>query len=525
MLRFVDFAEKECAMNALKRFFLNASILTLTALLMRTVSVSFNVFLSDRVGEEGMGLYSLVMSVYSFAVTLACSGVGFASTRLTAEAMGRGSDRAVRDALWRCVWYSLSFGLAASVLLYVSAPFLGTHFLGDVRTVPSLRLLAPALPLLSLSSVFGGYFNAVRRSARSAASSLSEQLVCVLSTVLLLTLFDDGGGLEASCLRVAAGVLIGEAVSFVLSFLLLLHDLRKHNTGRGGKDKNTGRRLFSIALPLAFGSYVRMGLVSLEHTLIPKMLKKHGMSGEEALAGYGLVHGMVLPVVLFPSAFLSSFTSLLIPELAERRMRGETESINRIAAKALRTSLFFSVGASALVYCFAYELSILLYSSPDAFPYIRALALLIPIMYTDTTTDCLLKGLDQQMSSMGINIFDALLSVAAVCILPPALGLEGYVIAIFAGEIVNFALSLSRLLQACTPALGLRDFFAPIPAASLALCGVTILFDRLGLTAFSSLPNVVLRMSLAALLYLLLILAPKYNFWANKTALKTDKAK
>jgi len=511
-------------MNAFKRFFLNASLLTVTSLIMRTLSVSFNVFLSDRVGEAGMGLYSLVMSVYTFGITLACSGVSFASTRLTAEAMGKGNDRAVRDALWRCTLYSLFFGLTASVLLSVFAPFLGEHFLGDARTVPSLRLLAPALPLLSLSSVFGGYFNAVRRSARSAISSLSEQIACILSTVLLLTAFGSRLDMEQSCLRVAAGVLIGEAVSFVLAFLLLLADLRKHNTGKGDKETDVSRKLCRIALPLAFGSYVRMGLVTLEHTLIPKMLRKNGMSAEEALAGYGLVHGMVLPVILFPSAFLSSFSGLLIPELAERTARGN-EDIAPIAAKAIRFSLLFGIGASALLYCFAYELSDVLYDSPDAFVYIRALALLIPIMYTDTTVDSLLKGLDEQMSSMKINIFDALLSVAAVCLLPPALGIKGYVIAIFAGEIVNFSLSFSRLLTVCRPPLRLLDFFAPAAAAGVSVGAVTILFDKAGFTAFSALPNLILRMTLSALLYIFLILAPKYNYWAKKTALKTEKAK
>ena len=62
-----------------------------TTLLMRTIALSFNIYLSARLGSAGMGLFTLVSSVYSFAATFALSGVNLASTRLTAQALGRES--------------------------------------------------------------------------------------------------------------------------------------------------------------------------------------------------------------------------------------------------------------------------------------------------------------------------------------------------------------------------------------------------------------------------------------------------
>ena len=69
-------------MERAKRYFINALILSGCTLLMRTVGVAFNAFCVDRVGAEGMGLFSLVMSVYTFAVTFATSGVNLAAMPL-----------------------------------------------------------------------------------------------------------------------------------------------------------------------------------------------------------------------------------------------------------------------------------------------------------------------------------------------------------------------------------------------------------------------------------------------------------
>ena len=72
-------------MKKIQRFFLNAMIMTATSLLMNAVGVWFNLYISGKIGAEGMGVFQLIMSVYSFTVTFAASGINLASTRLVAE--------------------------------------------------------------------------------------------------------------------------------------------------------------------------------------------------------------------------------------------------------------------------------------------------------------------------------------------------------------------------------------------------------------------------------------------------------
>ena len=147
------------------------------------MGVSFNSFITSKVGADGIGLYTLIMSVYGFSVTVASSGVHLATTRLCAEARDRAHLFA---ALRRCLIWAGSCGLAVAVGLAVGADFISIKLLQDERCAASLRLLGMSMPFIALSNVLSGYFTAVRKVSRNAASQIFEQLFKIFVSVYLL---------------------------------------------------------------------------------------------------------------------------------------------------------------------------------------------------------------------------------------------------------------------------------------------------------------------------------------------------
>ena len=414
------------------------------SLLMRTVAVSFNAYVAGKIGAEGMGLYSLIASVYTFSVTFATSGVSLAVTRLVAESLGQGDGAGARGAVRRCTLYAIAFGGAATVLLFSLSEPIGRYLLGDARTVLSLRALSLSMLPIALSSVYSGYFTAVRRVSRSAAAGVFEQAVKIGVTVHALTLLLPDG-LEYACLALVGGGMIAEIASFIFIYVCYLFD-RKRISGARSEDASTcTRKLLGIALPVAASSYVRSGLVTVEHMLIPYCLALGGASRGGALASYGILHSMALPIVLYPSAAIGSFSGLLIPELAECRARGEDRRIRYISERAITFALVFSIGTAGIMIAFSKLLGENIYGSAEAGRYIGMLAALIPIMYLDTTVDSILKGLGQQVYTMGVNITDSFLCVLLVLALLPHFGADGYVAVIYISEIINFSFSVIRL--------------------------------------------------------------------------------
>ncbi|MBP3402003.1 MAG: oligosaccharide flippase family protein [Clostridia bacterium] len=441
------------------RFFRSGILLTLVGLAMRTVSMFFGAFISRTVGAEGTGLFTLVTTVYSFAVTFATSGISLTVTRLVASALGEGKPGEVGRVLRGSLLYSSLFGVLATLFLFFGADFLGTRVLSDERTVTSLKVLAFSLVPTALGSVFSGYFVGVKRVGFNAAVSVFCQFIKIALTVVLVTNMAQGG-IVSAVVGLCIGITLTEMLGFVLIFLEFLFDRHRH-FARAGKQSPEIPSVAKMALPLAFSAYVRSLLLNVEHILIPKKLREHGESTSEAYSHYGVLHGMALPMIIYPMSPLSSFAGLLVPEFAEDLAAGRVTRMQRIATKALNTTLSYATICSVFLFTFAEELGYVVYNSYDAGYYISTLAFIVPIMYLDHVADSMLKGIGEQVFSMWVNITDSLLSVILVWLLIPRLGIMGYAIVIVVMEAYNFTLSILRLRK--------RVSFSISPLPSIAL--------------------------------------------------------
>ena len=430
-----------------KKLVYNTALLTGSSLLMRCIGMAFQAWLAGRIGATGIGLFQLVMSVEMLCTTLAVSGIRFAATRIVAEEIGSGREGAVGTAVFRCCMYSLLFGCTAAAVLMSFAEPVGFLWIGDARTVMSLRILACGLPFLSLSSVLSGYFTACGRVWKSALVHLIEQLSYIGLVALFLSRTPQGD-IERNCAAVTAGITASDMLSFALMFAFFLSDRRAH-AQRSARSERLTARMLGVALPLAVSSYARSALSTLEHMLVPRGLRRSGLSADSALAGYGVIQGMAMPLISFPSCLLMAVAELIVPELTEAQMRGDGALIRRTVSKLIKRSLLFSALAAAALFSLAGALSSAVYGSDEAAVYIRLLAPLVPVMYTDMVVDGCLKGLGQQVWSMGINIFDAALGAALVWLLLPVGALDAYIGIIYADELINFAISAARLRRVC----------------------------------------------------------------------------
>lgn len=425
-----------------RRFIQNALILTVATLLMRCVGTLFMVYLSNRIGAEGIGLYQLVSSVYALAITLSTSGISLAVTRIVSEQMALGNTAAARSAFRRSILVALLLGLLAGGLLLCGAEWLGSVILGDGRTVLSLRLLSAGLPFLSTASVIRGYFLGLKKPLKSVSGDIVEMLATIGVTVPLLTLLFPKG-LEYACCALVAGSVAAEAVSCLYSAALYFSERLKPQ-GQCGKGLN--RRIFAIAAPIAFSNYFRSMLTTLENILVPPSLRRSGADTAQALSQYGMIKGMVMPVLMLPAAIMSAFASLLVPEVAGARAVRDQERIDFIVDKCFKATLLFAFLACGVFLCYSREVGEALYGSSQVGTMLLILTPLVPLMYLDQIVDSILKGLNQQVYSMKVNTADSVIRVLLIFFLVPLTGIRGYLIMFYAGTIFNASLSIGRLI-------------------------------------------------------------------------------
>ena len=495
--------------NKTKKFIKDAVMLSLVSVFMRAVGVSFNAYVNRKIGAESMGLFTLVMSVYGFAVTVAMSCVNLSAVKLTSERCAdlRGCDKeswkkSMRSVVRSVTKYSLLFGLSSGVLLFCLSPVIAEKLLSDVRTLPSLRILALILPAISLSSALSGFFTGLRKVRKNAVVAISEQFMKIVVTSTALVMICDGS-VEQSCLAVVGGSAIAEGFSLVLNFVMYVTDSYmpdKENCGVKTRFHHTSfRDAAKISFPAAVGSYARQGLTTIEHLAIPKGIRKSGLTEKRALEVYGLLQGIALPLVMFPYAIIGSFTSLLVPEISELDRLGDNAKIRETTMTVYRCCALFSLYACGIFTSFSRELGVMIYSSEEAAKYTLLLGLLVPVMYLDTAVDSVLKGLGDQVYIMTVNIADAACGVIFVLILTPVMGINGYILTVWICEIGNLAASIIKL--GLRTAVGVRSALKLHIRPTVAVITATVF----NLLLKNSLPTVI-RMMLFSAVYVVLVL-------------------
>ena len=211
-------------MKRKKQFIKNVMILTAVSLLMRAVSFSFNVYIANKIGASGMGLFALIMSVYNFGVTFAASGINLASTKVIAEEIAKGKSK--KAAVRKCVGYALFFGISAFLLIFFASPFFGNVIVGDERVVIPLKVLSASLPCVAVSFALSGYFTSTGKVWKNSAVQISEQVVKITASVILLSCLDCKNAQNA-CISLVAGGTLSEIVSFVVLYIVYRIDIRK----------------------------------------------------------------------------------------------------------------------------------------------------------------------------------------------------------------------------------------------------------------------------------------------------------
>ena len=307
-----------------------------------------------------------------------------------------------------------------------------------------------------------GYFTAANRIGTLAAVEVAEQLCSMVVTMTFLTLWAGRDPVRA-CQCVILGSCSGACLT--LGCLVIL---RLREKPRTGERISLRSRLIQTALPLAAADVLKSGINTTENLMVPKRLALHTLTGNP-LAAFGCVSGMVFPVLMFPACILYGLAELLIPELARCNAADSKKRIQYLVKRSLKVSLLYGLLFGGLMVLLAQPLCMKLYRSPEAGKYLKWYALLVPMLYCDALTDAMTKGLGQQKACVRYNILTSSMDVGFLYMLLPKFGMDGYFVSFLITHLVNFLLSLRRLLKISQVSL---PFYIPALALAAAMTAV-----------------------------------------------------
>lgn len=431
-------------------------LLTLAGVLSRVIGFFYRIFLSQKIGAEGMGIYQLTVPIYILTISLTSSAIQTAISRFVAQAAvaaipgcctpskGSGCTFSNMDSRPSFSWRNLSLHrhtrkdycnescyLCAGLILSLSLSFLCTyflyqfaepiavHFLEEPRCASLLQIIALSIPFGAVHSCINGYFYGLKKTFVPATSQLLEQIVRVAGVWLFFEISMEKYH-AISLNLVVWGLVAGEAAAmlFSMSFVRL-------KKSRGSKVQAI-EQIFFLSLPLTANRVMVNLLQSMEAVMLPGQLRLYGYSSSEALSVYGILTGMALPMVLFPSVLTNSVSVMLLPLIAEAQEKQERRYIINAVKKTCFYSLLLGFLCTAFFLIFGKWIGSVLFSNELAGTFIVILGWICPFLYLSTTLHSILNGLGKTTSTFLLNILGLGIRIAFVLFVIPFAGIKGY---------------------------------------------------------------------------------------------------
>ncbi len=417
--------------------FFSAAMFALCSVSLQIMGFLYRIGLSRLIGAQGMGVYGLVMPVYSVLQSFALSGLVLGVTRRSARYEALGQQQCVRATLrYSLISYTFLFAVAATPVLLFNRD-LSVQVLGDARTRTALLILLPYMLLTGIENLLKAHFQGVRYILPPIVSELSEQALRIAAVLTLLYLF-RGANPGVSAALILIGMVISEVSSVSLLGTWYTVRTRKKPSGRGAPKPECGgvlRGLVRTAIPVSLAGVCTNLLASATSVILPRRLALSGLAQEEALSAFGVMTGMTMPFVFMPAALIYPMVSVLVPKLSQACALGDKGDVRRKTAKGLHTTGIIAFGSLALLLSCGSSLARLLYRQETAGDYMVPLAFSAFFTFYQIITGGILNGIGRhKIASASIVLCSIIhLGFTWFACAVPGIGMAGYV----AGDLIS----------------------------------------------------------------------------------------
>lgn len=421
-------------------------ILTFTGIISRFIGFFYRIFLSNQIGAEGMGIYQLISPVYSICFALTTSAIQTSISKFIAEKMSSKKYEEAKDILMIGLSLSVSLSIFAGLFLLRFAVPISSNILGDGRCAPLIRLLAIALPLSSIHSCICGYYYGLKQTAVPAISQLVEQVIRVFSVYLICSIILESGH-KITPTVAAYGITFGEAGSmfFCITSISFRARAEKWRHASLSMPLIHLKNIIFLSLPLMLNRLFINLLQSIEAILIPSRLRMNGLSQADALSIYGILTGMSLPFILFPSALTNSVSVMLLPTVAEADATHNSRTLNRVISKTVIFSLSLGIFFTLFFLFTGKLLGNLVFHNEMAGKFILILSWICPFLYLSTTLGSILHGLGKTNITFFNNLSGLSIRILFVLVLIPQFGIIAYLWGLLVSQLSICLLNLAAV--------------------------------------------------------------------------------
>lgn len=417
-------------------------ILTAANLFSRLIGFYNRIFLAGLIGAHQMGVYQLIFPIYLLGFSLCFQGFQSALSNLTASKKAQGLEADGRKILKIGIFLTLFLSIGFSVTVFLFADRICLTFLKDPDCIACLRIAVCALPFVGIKACIHSYSLGMGNSGLPALSLCIEQISRVFSIFLIsVTFFAE---LPSAAMIAVLGMVIGEILSFIFT-LCFYYYYRPKKQRTVHSTRSLFTELLTLSVPLTLNTLSVTLLQSLESILIPMMLTRFYGSHHQSVEIYGIITGMALPFLQFPSTLTGSLSVMLLPKVSSAKASGNIHTLHRSSKYPILFCIFLGILGFFCFFTLGPWIGTTIFHSDLCGDYLRSLSFLCPFLYLSGTLSSILNGLGETKTILLHNSISLTVQILFILLVIPSKGISGYIWGLMASAVLLVTMNLRHL--------------------------------------------------------------------------------
>lgn len=407
-------------------FICGTVILTLSNFLSRLIGFYNRIFLAGVIGAHQIGIYQLIFPVYLLGFAVCFQGFQITLSKITAEKKAAGNLNAARLVLRITIILTLCLCIIFSFFVFWYAQEICSVFLHEPDCVPCLRLAVLVLPFVGIKNCIHGYCLGIGNSGVPAVSLCLEQVSRVFSIFLLSVFMMEK--MPVAAFLAVCGMAVGEIVSFFFTLIFYILLFRSAHTRSAGfvSKRSVFHELLSLGIPLTLNSLSVTLLQSVQSILIPMMLYRFYGNRYRSVEIYGILSGMALPFIMFPSTITNALSLMLLPKISASKAENNSAYLRRCAILPLIFCIILGIGAFGGFFVLGPWIGNFFFHNGLCGEYLRLLSFLCPFLYCSSILSTILNGLGKTKDTLLHNSVSMVIQICFILFVIPLYGVKGY---------------------------------------------------------------------------------------------------
>ncbi|WIV10474.1 polysaccharide biosynthesis protein [Proteiniborus sp. MB09-C3] len=442
-------------------FIYGAIILAIVNFIVRFIGFAYKIILSRQIGPEGIGLFQIASPVLMFFITFTTAGIPVSVSKLVAAQKASRNDLGCKKVLRSALFLAFSISLVFIVILIVFGQFICSNILKNNDVYYLIIMLSPAIMVISIASVIRGYFYGLKKVSPPAIAQIIEQLSRIIFVLATVHYFQPASPQLGAVIAVV-GISVGEI--FGLLWLMLHYRLySKSQVYLPMKSQGYASfisKIFYIAAPITLSRLIGMVMQLTNAVLIPQKLAEAGYTSKEAIAIFGKVMGMSMPILFLPFTVTSALVVNIIPNLAEGFEQKRFGHMKNDIALCLRITLLMSIPLTTVFVLFSKPIAMALYNDSDVGRYMSILGFSTVFLSLQSTLSGILNGIGKQVSATINGLIGMCFQLMATLFLVgnPSYGINGFFIGFITSSFIISILNFITLNRVISVNISLRDY-------------------------------------------------------------------